>query len=132
MANINIFSLNIRGLNNDKKRRIIFKWLENNKCNVLFAQETFCTKEFPKYDNSNWTIKHNLTDSAHSRGVAIMFNNSLNFEILNCHKRDDARAILINAKIDNIETTLCNVYAPTNSSNRKEFFNTIKNWILRN
>ncbi len=131
MASTNIFSLNIRGLNDEKKRRIIFKWLENNKCNILFAQETFCTKEFPRQNNSKWTVKHNLTNSAHSRGVAIMFHNSLNIDIQNIHKKDDARAILINLKIENVETTLCNIYAPTEASKREEFFNTMRNWILR-
>ncbi len=113
MANqINIFSLNIRGLNDEKKRRKIFKWLETNNSKIVMLQETFCAKEFPKSDHTNWTIRHNFTNSSHSRGVAIMFHNSLQIEIQNIHKKEDARVILINLKIEQTEYTLCNVYAP--------------------
>ena len=129
--NIHVFSLNVRGLNDASKRRIIFKWLEDNKCKIAFIQETFCRQELPKDSHPNWIIKHNLTDSAHSRGVAIMFHNSLDIEIKNIHKKDDARVILINAVINNIEMSLCNVYAPNDTNNRKEFFRTLKYWIAR-
>ena len=131
-SHTNIFSLNIRGLNDASKRRRIFKWLETNKCNIALLQETFCQKEFPKSDHPNWIIKRNLSNSSHSRGVAIMFHNNTKIDIHNIHKKDDARAILINLKIDNKDMSICNLYAPTDVSQRKEFFNNIKNWILRN
>ncbi len=131
MASLKLFTLNVRGLNDPSKRRIIFKWLEDNKCKIAFLQETFCKQELPKFTHPNWTIKHNLTNSTHSRGVAIMFHNSLNFEIKNIHKKEDSRVILINAVIDNAELTLCNIYAPNDSSTRKEYFRTLKFWIAR-
>ena len=131
MSTINIMSLNIRGLNDEKKRRKIFRWLENNKCDILLFQETFAQKEFPKSDAINWVIKHNLSNSSHSRGVAIGIHNKINFNIQNIHKRNDARAILINVTIENTDMTICNIYAPTDVSQRKEFFNNIKNWIIR-
>ncbi len=129
MASTIVYTLNIRGLNNDKKRRTILKWLKNNGCNIAFLQETFCQKEIEI--NNEWTIKHNLTNSAHSRGVAILFNNSLDFKIINIHKTDDARVILINTIIEGTETTLVNVYAPTDKRERNEFFKKLKFWIPR-
>ncbi len=132
MADLKIFSLNVRGLNDPSKRRIIFKWLEDNQCKIAFLQETFCKNDFPKNTHPNWTIKHNFTNSSHSRGVAIMIHNSLNFDIKNIHKKDDARVILINAVIEDVEVSLCNIYAPNDPSNRKEYFRTLKYWIARN
>ncbi len=86
MANqINTVSLNIRGLNDEKKRMKIFKWLETNNSKIVMLQETFCTKDFPKSNHPNWIIMHNFTNSTHSRGVAIMFHNSLQMEIQNIH-----------------------------------------------
>ncbi len=131
MDNLKIFSLNVQGLNDPSKRRIIFKWLEDNQCKIAFLQETFCKNEFPKNSHPNWTIKHNFSNSTHSRGVAIMFHNSLNFDIKNIHKKEDARVILINASIENVEVSLCNIYAPNDPSNRKEYFRTLKYWIAR-
>ncbi len=131
MAKLNIASINVRGLGKDSKCRIIHQWLKNNDAKIVFVQETFCQKAKSSFENKNWTIKHNFTDSAHSRGVAIMINNSLNFEILNIHKKDDARVILINAMIENVPVTLCNVYAPNDEYIRRDYFNTLKYWIAR-
>ncbi len=131
MNKLNVVSINVRGLNKASKCRTIHRWLENNEAKIVFVQETFCQKANPSFENKNWTIKHNFTNSAHSRGVAIMINNSLNFEILNIHKKDDARVILINAVIENIPVTLCNVYAPSDEYVRRDYFNTLKYWIAR-
>ena len=42
--NINMLSLNVRGIGNVKKRKKLFCWLQNQKANVIFLQETHCTK----------------------------------------------------------------------------------------
>ncbi len=129
MASISIFTLNIRGLNNEKKRRTILKWLKNNNGKIAFLQETFCQTEIEM--NSDWTVKHNVTNSSHSRGVAILFNNSLDFNILNVHRTSDARILLINAIIEGTETTLINIYAPNDRHDRNEMFKKLKFWIPR-
>ncbi len=61
-----------------------------------------------------------------------MFHESVNYTIHSIHKRDDARAILINATVDNCDITLCNIYTPNKINKRKEFYKTIKYWIIRN
>ena len=129
-----ISSINVRGLNDCVKRRIIFRWLTDNNIKIAFLQETFCKGEFSKFEDSGWSgeIKHNLSNSSHSRGVAIMLHSSLNYNIKSIHKKDDARAILINLEIDNVEMTLCSIYAPNDLKQRKEFFTNLKFWITRN
>ncbi len=107
------------------------RWLENNNCKICFFQETFCQTD--TQCGPNWTIKHNKTNSAHSRGVAIAISNSLDFTIENQHVTDDARAILLNCNIEGTNTTLCTVYAPSGNDTkpRTEFFKKMKNWINR-
>ncbi len=129
MADIKIFSLNIRGLNNDSKRRTIMKWLKNNSCNIVFFQETFCQSNIEL--GNEWVVKHNKTNSPHSRGVAIAFRSDLDYKIQNIHQTDDARVLLINAKIKETETTLVNIYAPTDKKDRSNFFKKLKMWIPR-
>ncbi len=131
MAGMNIISINVRGLNDEKKRRNIIAWLQDNQAKIVFLQETFCKVDYPEFNNKQWTTLHNFTNSTHSRGVAIMLNNSLTIDVLNVHKKEDARAILVNVKIGEIETTLCNIYAPTKKNERKEFLKTLKMWIAR-
>ena len=119
-----IASINVRGLNNDQKRRIIFKWLLYNNIKIAFLQETFCKNEFTNFNDYGWKgdIKHNLSDSSHSRGVCIMLHESLNYTIKNIHKKEDSRAILINLDIEEVNTTICCIYAPNDQKNRSDFF----------
>ncbi len=126
---INIYTLNVRGLNNEKKKRTILRWLKNNNAKIVFMQETFIQKEINL--GNEWTVKFNCTNSAHSRGVAIAFDSSIECKILNVHKTEDARVILINAIIEQNEVTLCNIYAPNDKRNRSNFFKKLKNWIPR-
>ncbi len=102
MASIPIISLNVRGLNNEQKRRNLFSWLNDINVKIAFLQETFCKKEFnPSFDNYGWAgrIIHNFSNSSHSRGVAILIHDSINYEIHNVYKKEDARAILVNTTI---------------------------------
>ncbi len=106
------------------------KWLENNNCKICFFQETFCQTDIQI--GTNWTIRHNKTDSAHSRGVAIAISNTLDFTIENQHITDDARAILLNCTIEGTNVTICNIYAPSDKPHTREFFfKKIKHWINR-
>jgi len=89
----NIATINTRGLNDHCKRRKLFKWLADHKIDIAFLQETFCTKDFVSIFNAgyNGTVLHNVTDSKHSRGVAILLNNRLNVNVMNQHCSDDGR-----------------------------------------
>ncbi len=128
-----IVSVNVQGLNNPDKRSNIFAWLTRQKAKIVFVQETFCTENYSKYESQSWNgkIYHNFSKSTHSKGVAIMIHESLNFEIENIHKRDDSRAILINGKIDGCNISLCNVYAPNKTNERIDFFKKIRSWIAK-
>ena len=40
-----LISLNVRGINNFQKRRIIFSWCRRKKADFVFLQETHSKKE---------------------------------------------------------------------------------------
>ena len=72
--------------------------------------------------------------SAHSKGTAILFNNSvidknLSHDIKNVHMSEDGRIYLINLVVENKEFTLINVYSPNSPKERKCFFNKKGKWI---
>ncbi len=129
---LKIISLNVRGLNLAKKRQILMHWFKNNRGDILFMQETFCKTDFSELNNNKWESHHSFTNSAHSRGVLISINKRIPFTINNIHKKNDGRAVLINAKIKGVDTTLCSVYAPSEPPERKKFFKTFKYWLARN
>ena len=65
--------------------------------------------------------------SQHSRGTAILLKNK--HDIINVHKSEDSRILLINVKVDDQIMTIMNVYAPNNVSDRKTFFTKIQKWL---
>ena len=64
-----------------------------------------------------------------SRGVSILINKNLPFIILNVHKSNDGRIILLNCEILENIITIVNIYAPNNEKLRIEFFNKIKSFV---
>ena len=72
---------------------------------------------------------HSCSDSAHSRGVSILFNRKVDYTVLSSHTDKDGRMILVNLKLNNDEFTLVNIYAPNNVSERIAFFNKMKEFI---
>ena len=66
----------------------------------------------------------------HSKGTAILLNNSIIDESLNLatkdvHLSDDGRIILLNLAIENNEFSLINIYAPNSPKDRKPLFDKI-------
>ena len=71
-------SLNVRGLNQARKRRQLFRWLQNNKFDIVFLQETYSSKYIENPWKSEWGGKiYFCHGTSHSRGVMIMFNPKL-------------------------------------------------------
>lgn len=58
--------------------------------------------------------------SGRRRGGAILIPNAVNFEFISEVKDKEGRFILVKGKLDNVEVTLFNVYAPPGS--KKMFF----------
>ena len=127
-------TLNVKGLNNQNKRRQIFQYCRLKKFDVIFLQETFITKNIIKIVEKDWNgiSIHALTDSSHSRGVSILFKKSINPEILTTHHSSDGRLLFVNVKIKNEHFSLLNMYAPNNPSERKHFFKKSEKWLHDN
>ena len=83
-----------------KEIRYLDGFMTNQQCD--FLQETFCTQRFTHYFNANWRGKvvHACTDSNHSRGVCILFNDNSHINIIDKHACNDGRGLLVNVEID--------------------------------
>jgi hypothetical protein len=92
-------------------------------------------KYFPifQYDCS-WKGKsiHCFSDSTFSRGASILFRKELDVHIMNIHKTDNGRKLLINLNIEDTAYTLINIYAPNNEGCRLDFYKGLKRFILNN
>jgi len=133
--NLKIISLNVRGLHNNINRLKTFSWLKDQQADIVCLQETFCTQDIVKIFNSQWggQVYHSISDSPHSRGVAILINKTTNVECINFHKSNDGRIVLLNCKMcsNNEVYTIVSAYAPNAIHVRKEFFTKLEKWITQ-
>ena len=114
---LKLLSLNVRGLRDSNKRKEIFRWLKrhhNASDNFVFLQETH---SLPKDETSwerDWGSKIVFGHgSSTSKGVAIMFPQKYNCEVLNPSACDNGRKVYVTIKDDHECYTLLNIYAPT-------------------
>ena len=97
---LSILTLNARGLRDNKKRENLFYWINQKKIGFTFLQETYWTEDLLKLIQKEWEGNIVLNSGTqHSKGTAILIRKNLNSEILNIHKSEDGRIVLINVKI---------------------------------
>lgn len=106
MNKFKILTVNARGLNSDEKRTKLYAWLHDIQTDIIFVQETH----------------HCFSDSKFSRGVSILFKKELDVELIEKHGSIDGRRLFLKVKINGIELTLVNVYAPNSAKYRNYFF----------
>jgi len=76
MSNITISSLNVRGLDNNEKRREIFQWLRKKKFSIYMLQEVHCTEISFETWATEWGYRAFFSSIASNKAVvAILFNN---------------------------------------------------------
>lgn len=132
MANdISVVSLNVRGLNDNIKRNTVYTWLKQNKHDICFLQETYCSVAVKTQFNKHWNgdIIHSISNSVHSRGVCILLNSNLNYKIISYHSDNEGRIVLVNLEIDGHEYTFVNIYAPNTVNERISFFKNMSTFI---
>ena len=131
MADIQILSLNVRGLRDDRKRREIFHWLKdkhNGKKSFVLLQETHSQISDEDRWRSEWGshIEYNH-GSNNSRGVAILFPLKTETNVLTTKSDPNGRTLLIEVECCDITLKLYNLYAPTqdNKNEQSAFFNNV-------
>ena len=93
-------SLNVRGLNQSRKRRQLFRWLHNNKFDIVFLQETYSTKSIESLWKSEWGGKIYFSHgTSHSRGVMTLFNPKLAALVGNIETDKNGRYLILQATI---------------------------------
>lgn len=117
-----VITLNVNGITSPIKRSKLLSKAKKEMAQIVFWQETHLS--CPEHEKlKKFGFKHTYYSSSNSgrkRGVAIMIQNSVNFEFLTETKDREG---MVKGKIDGKEVTLLNVYAPPSS--KKAFFKNI-------
>lgn len=79
--NLQIASLNVRGIGDKQKRREMFNWLKAKNISIYFLQEVHCIENTTSIWKAEWGYKTLFSCCSSAKGgVAILFNNNFAFE----------------------------------------------------
>ena len=121
MECLNIMSLNVNGLRNDKKRKTLFKKFREQKLDIVCLQETYITDDKVNQWEREWggQLIYSV-GTARSRGQLILLNKTVSgFEII--HSTD--RLIVILIEFNSSKICICNGYAPNANQAIENYFN---------
>ena len=125
--NLSCTTLNVRGLNNARKRRQVFRWLHEGRFQVIFLQEVYSSRNLERVWSAEWGGKVVYSHgSKHSIGTLVLFNPSLDVEVENHETDQRGRQIILRAKINEYRFIFINVYAPNDRKCSWNFFETLK------
>ena len=108
-----LLSLNVKGIHSPSKRKAIFLWLEKQKQDIIFLQETYSTPEVESTWKTQWQGKKFFAHGTnHSCGVMILVREDLEFELKALNADCEGRYILLEAVVQGSNYTFVNIYAP--------------------
>ena len=133
MEDLNVVSLNFRGLQNKNKRNRIFQYFKIKKYDVILLQETYSTPEDKSKWKKEWERPAFFSSlNNHKCGVAILCTNNKNKLKATCANSYKAGShISIDIETELISYTIPNIYAPNIPKKRIFFFSKIRNTISR-
>lgn len=121
---INCISLNVKGINNPIKRKKVITYLKKLKADIVFLQETHLTDIEHVKLKRDWIGKvYYSSFSSSARGVALLINKNLRFQLVSEEKGKCGRFILINCIINTNRLTLASIYGP--NTDDPVFFNNL-------
>ena len=103
-------SLNVRGINQTRKQRQLFRWLHNNKFDIIFLQETYSTENIENIWKSEWGEKiYFCHGTSHLRGVMTLFNPKFATPVDSIEADKNGGFLLLQTTISDITFQLCNI-----------------------
>ena len=124
-------TLNVRGFGSQAKQFSVFEYARNTKSDFIFLQETLIPKfESIRSFQSRWSGPSFCSPALGKQGgVAIFVQENTRFDILNRQKDSSGRIVSLLVKVDDACFNLVNIYAPTNPTERKDFFENLHEYF---
>ena len=108
-----LLSLNVRGIRSPTKRKALMMWLDKQKHDIIFLQETYSTHEVEAFWKTQWKGKAFFAHGTnHSCGVMILIREDLEFELKSANQDHEGHSIIIDAVVQGSDYVFANVYAP--------------------
>ena len=121
-----LVSLNVRGISNFLKRRMIFTWCRKQRTDFFFLQETHSKSDTETQWKNEWGGEIILSHgSPNSCGVAILLKKGVDCVIHSKILDSQGRYIILKAEIKDKMYVLINIYAPNKDTCIIKFLNTL-------
>ena len=106
-----MMSLNVRGLSNFKKRKLIFSWCRKTKSDIIFLQEMRSKFEVQKQWEREWGETMFFSHgSKNARGVAILFRSGFDTNIDAVKRDGQGRLLVIKGKLEDSAFAILNIF----------------------
>ena len=134
MENLQIASLNIRGLQNKNKRNRIFQYFKSKKYDMILLQKTYATPQDENIWKKEWKGPAFLSSlNNHKCGVAIpCTNNQKKLKAFFENTHQPGRHLSIKIEIQSSSFIITNIYAPNIPRKRKKIFQKLETYIKNN
>ena len=129
MAELNVMSFNVCGLNIPHKRTSVLDIFHRNKVDIALIQEShLLANEITKLSNRLYQVIGYSSAPTRSRGVAIVARRNLNLRVIDQIQDTDGRIVIVKTQHLGKYIALASIYAP--NSYDKVFYNTLTKMFL--
>ena len=126
---LNILSLNVNGLRNYDKRKILFRKFKEQKLDIICLQETYVTEDVVNKWKKEWggELVYSV-GTGRSKGQLILLGKHLLYdhEVIHCSDR----LLIIKLIVDNESICVCNAYAPNSTNEISRFMNDVTDFLF--
>ena len=131
MANLNIATLNINGMNEKKKQQLLLDYLRSEKITCCLIQEHNLKCQSAIYDiiSDNYDIFFNASIKLKG-GTMILLDKSIKYSVIGLEMSHDSRIISLKINIESQYLHILNVYAPSGTQYQNEREDLFRNEIL--
>ena len=130
--NFKSMSFNVRGLQCEKKRKSIFRFIKRKNIDVCLLQEAHGTIKDEQTWKNEWGGEVFYSHGANNaRGVMILIRAGLDFKLENMTTDQQGRLMIMDCKIQESIFQIVNVYAPNTVTARLNYFKNLKTIMNR-
>ena len=127
MANFSVLSLNVRGLNDNTKRKAVFNWLKKTDSDIFLLQETHSHIDVESKWRREWNgpifFSHGTKNA---KGCCILARSSLEFGPCVVRADPNGRFIIVKCKIQDKDFVVGNIYGPNNEAEHVKFIESLR------
>ena len=119
-------------MGNSLNTNLLFDLIEKSRCDVCLIQETQVSSDVNIKSISRRWLGDSFWSPAIGKqgGVVTLISPNCDSKVISWKKDSHGRVVSLLIRIDDVDFNLVNIYAPTNLTDRKNFFDSINDFFI--